>query len=667
MRTIFLAWAITFVLTANAQKPPIKFGDVPVEDLKMTRYSQDTAAAAVVLTDFGQSTIEYNQSIGFFLSFERIRRVKVLTKDGLEHGNFSIILYRDGNTEEDLMNLKATTYNLENGKVVETPLKKDAIFREETEKNRETVKFAMPNVKAGSVFEIAYKIKSPFLFNFQDWDFQGTIPVAWSEYRANIPQYFYYKKLMQGYLPMSINESKQSQNFFNLIYHDNSNRVGRSTTEMEKVNFTENHDRWVIKDVPAFRIEPYMTTYNDYVARINFELSTIEIPGQQVKSFNSTWEDLGNDFLEESTFGGVINGNGFLKDHVTVATAGKTTPEEKLSAIYYYLKKNVAWDGLYRKYASDNLKRVWEEKKGTSADINLMLVSMLQKADFKAAPVLISTRNHGFIRIDNPVSSQFNYVIAHVTLGDKEILLDATDRTLPISLLPERCLNGQGFKVSQPSGWIAIKPTKSRSSASIELTLSPEGELKGKAGFTHDGYYGQHARNQFVKKGKNDYVKELSETQTWEITESNFENMDKLHEPVKESHNLTLNDYVQFTGDHMYINPIPYDRLDKNPFQLEKREYPVDFGSPEENLVITKITLPDGWTAEELPKTSLLRLPQNGGKYVYNVSATGNMIVVTSQLVINKALFVQNEYAALREFYALVVAKQAEQIVLKKK
>jgi hypothetical protein len=36
-------------------------------------------------------------------------------------------------------------------------------------------------------------------------------------------------------------------------------------------------------------------------------------------------------------------------------------------------------------------------------------------------------------------------------------------------------------------------------------------------------------------------------------------------------------------------------------------------------------------------------------------------------LQVNKSLFMQEEYPDLREFYSLVVAKQAEQIVLKKK
>jgi hypothetical protein len=60
-------------------------------------------------------------------------------------------------------------------------------------------------------------------------------------------------------------------------------------------------------------------------------------------------------------------------------------------------------------------------------------------------------------------------------------------------------------------------------------------------------------------------------------------------------------------------------------------------------------------------------LPGNAAKYVFNVAQSGNSIVITSNMQINKNLFTQEEYPNLREFYTQVVAKQAEQIVLKKK
>lgn len=102
---------------------------MPIEDLKMTRYEKDSSAAAVVLADYGESTIEYDQNEDrFVLRFERLQRIKILTKDGLRYANFSIPLYHDGSSDEKIGSLKAYTYNLENGKIVETKMKNDGVL-----------------------------------------------------------------------------------------------------------------------------------------------------------------------------------------------------------------------------------------------------------------------------------------------------------------------------------------------------------------------------------------------------------------------------------------------------------------------------------------------------------------------------------------------------------
>lgn len=44
-----------------------------------------------------------------------------------------------------------------------------------------------------------------------------------------------------------------------------------------------------------------------------------------------------------------------------------------------------------------------------------------------------------------------------------------------------------------------------------------------------------------------------------------------------------------------------------------------------------------------------------------------NYLLISSNFSVNRILFSQEEYPLLREFYNQVVAKQAEQIVLKKK
>ena len=130
---------------------------------------------------------------------------------------------------------------------------------------------------------------------------------------------------------------------------------------------------------------------------------------------------------------------------------------------------------------------------------------------------------------------------------------------------------------------------------------------------------------------------------------------------------MAISEHVSAAANALYLNPLLMYRIDENPFKLENREYPVDYSSTFERIYMCRITIPAGYKIDELPQPKLLALPGNAGRYTYSVTQVGNLINVVSNFQINKSIFTQEEYPGLREFYNQVVAKQAEEIVLKKK
>lgn len=672
MKALIFMLAMLCSVAGFAQKPPIKFGDVSVDDLKMVRYDNDSSAEAVILADYGESAIKYSQSLGFQVHFERLTRIKILSKGGLRWANFEIPLYDDGSNHEKLTNLKGITYNLVNGKIETLKLRNDAVFEEKTDKNRRVVKVPLPGVKEGSVVEITYNVISDFLFNFQDWYFQYEIPAMWSEYRVHIPEYFTYEKYMQGYVPLSISEQKSTPGSITLTSTQRSGSGWTPVTtsvSQNKIDFTENYFRWAAQDVPAFKPEPFITTYRDYISKINFELSYIRFPNEPIRNVMGDWTDISKKFLEYTDCGAEVKGNAFLKRTVEEITAGQDTPEKKIRAIHAYVKDNILWDGRYRMFTDGSLKKVLDERKGSSADINLLLASMLEKADIKVHPILLSTRDHGMIRENIPVASQFNYVACVAFWDDKPVLLDATEKLLPAGVLPQRCLNGNALIVAnQEAQWIPLVSSyRSRTTREITVDLDPEGKLVGSLIIRRDGYHGHTMRKQYLSKGESDYIAQLNQDNTWLIKKSEFSATEKSDEPFVESHEMEISDAATVAGDIIYINPFFAAGKEENPFRLEKREYPVDFVTPFTELYMGRINIPEGYTVDELPESKIFALPGSVGKCMVNVSQQLGVVHITSNFTINKALFTQEEYPALREFYNLVVANHAGQIVLKKK
>lgn len=629
-----ILFSLALAAAVNAQKSPIKFGVIPLEDMKMTQYEHDTSAAAVVLTDFGHAEMSL-LTTSIRMNFDRHVRIKILKKEGLDWANAVIQLDHDGtgSSEERVQKLRASTFNLEGGQMVETKMSKDAVFQEKFNKYTTHHKFTLPNVKVGSVIEYSYTVSSAYWMSLPNWQFQRTIPTRHSEYWAILPKEMIYQKYMQGYVDVT------SKN-------PNSN--------------------WTAMNVPAFKAEPYMTSEEDYISRINFALSYINLPARQVEIMGS-WEKMNKNLTEDQEFYGAVKGPGFLKKIVDEVIAGIDDPEAKVKAIYEYVRNTYEWNGVKDRYP-DNLKKVVEAKKGTSSDINVLLAGMLNKAGFDADMVLLSTRDHGFIRRPFPMARQFNYNVCQVRLPNRTILLDATDRYTPFGILPERCLNGEGFVISKThSGWIDLDPTiKSKTIVSSTMSVDQSGTVNGKLDFTHEGYAATRIRNEYHTKGQEEYLKSFQSGKTIEIVESRYEDLKALDKPAKESYEVVVHDLASAAGNQIYINPFLSDKISENPFRSDKREYPVDFICPTEKVYITKIKIPAGYTVDELPPAKIIALPKNAGRFLYNISTIGDEITLTCIFNINKSMFIQDEYAPLREFYNHIVAKQNEQIVLKK-
>jgi hypothetical protein len=647
------------------QKTPSKFGNIPMEDMTMKVYPQDSSASAVVLFDYGLAYVTSNVYMGstyhsnrivFSKVFERQVRIKILNKEGLNQADIAIPLNIFG--DEKMVSFKAVTYNLDGGQIKESAIGKENTFKEKFNRVFDVLKFSLPNVKEGAIIEYSYKTESAFAFSF-NWQFQRSIPVRHSEYWAMIPSEFIFQKYMQGYLPVTNYTTEKTTYYSHPV---------------------EAH-HYVMKNAPAFKREPFMTSEEDYVSRINFALSHVEFTGQPVYEVMGSWGKLAENLRSNDRFSKAVKGSGFLKDDVAQIVKDITDPMLKIEAISNHVRKNFEWDG-YSDYTCESLRKILEKKKGSSGDLNILLASMLDKAGFDVDLVLLSTRDHGFIRTLYPMERQFNYVVASVAVGDKTLLLDATEKQLPFDVLPSRCLNSQGLKIlhlpewsveqstdSKPIfEWIDIIPkAKDKTFVSANFSMDGNGEMKGKIDYSADGYDAFKMRDEYFEKGEDKYKKDYLSDKQWTVEKAEFKDMADLRKSAKVTYDVSLGEHTVSGGEVIYLNPYVELDLKENPFKSAKREFPIDFGSRIEKIYSCKISIPEGYSVDEIPKSVALALPENAGRFMYNATQMGNTINITSNFQINRNLFGQDEYLHLKEFYNQVVAKQAEQIVLKKK
>jgi hypothetical protein len=157
---ILLVFNVNFNL--QAQKPAMKFGKIDPANFELKTYDKDTSAEALILGDYGESQIIYDQNDGFVVEYSRHFRAKIFKKSGYDLANQELILYHNANGQEKILTLKGSVYNMENGKVIESTLEKSMIFQEEMDNRHTEQKFTLPNVREGSILEFYYKVRSDF-------------------------------------------------------------------------------------------------------------------------------------------------------------------------------------------------------------------------------------------------------------------------------------------------------------------------------------------------------------------------------------------------------------------------------------------------------------------------------------------------------------------------
>ena len=589
----------------------------------------------------------------------------ILKKSGYDLADVEIPLYTDGRNEEELQSLKAYTYNLENGKILETKLDvKNSVFKDKISKNRVIRKFTFPAIKEGSVIEFEYSVKSDFLFNLQPWNFQGAYPRLWSEYEVSIPEFLYYVFLSQG---VQYDYAK-SQKLRNETYRT-SDAASTGASENYTINANVTDHRFVMKDVPALKEESFTTTIDNHIAKIEFQLAEYRQP-LTPRNIMGNWTEVCKTLLKDEDFGLQLSkDNGWLNDEMSIATRGATGDMEKAKKIFQYIQKNFTCTNYNRTYTDQQLKNILKEKKGSEVEINLLLVAMLRKAGIAADPIMLSTKTHGYTYAIYPILSRFNYVACRATIGNEIFFLDASRPRLGFGRLHWECYNGHARVINDSATPVEFNSDSlvETKATSLMLFTDEKGEMVGRMQ-QMPGYYESYSlRNRIREKGKEELFKDIKKDFGIEV-EINNETIDSL-EKYEERLLLSYNVKVKLEKDDIiYLNPMFGEGYKDNPFKSAERSYPVEMPYTSDETYNFRMDVPEGYEVDELPKSIKVNFDEERTSFFeYIIGNSGGVISFRSRVKMNRSFFLPYEYEILREFFNQIVNKHNEQIVFKKK
>jgi hypothetical protein len=663
--TYLCSWLLLAVLaghSAAAQEmvPHLKFGKPVQEELTMTTYAPDTTAAAVVLCSLRD--VYYRWGVDDFRLFTKNKvRIKVLKPEGVEEANISIQFYKPLNratTSKVLITgLTAVAYNMEEGQMVATKMKKDAVFEERVNNSYMSLKFTIPQVKVGTLFEYEYEVQSDYYYNIDSWKAQTNIPVFYTAYNVSLPEYFQFNIDNPGWIRLE-NTTEDVNISFNF-------------PGGERLNALATEHRFVGRDMPALKKDNYTWCLDDYCTQVNLELRTVSIPSNMYyRSYARTWENIEEQLKKSDNFGPRMRMSNPLKAEMAALNIpADASVEDKVTALFRLLKQRVKWNGSYALYGY-GARKVLKEGTGDNADINFIFMSMLRDANIQAYPVLMSRRNMGRLPYTHPSVQRLNTFVVGVQVNDTTIsYIDGSGTNGTLNCLAPVLLTDRArlMRTNAPGIWVDLMAS-SRSTLKMLISgeVSPKGVVTATRQTQYGGLYATELQRSYQTAGDSAaYVNRLNSRSGIRVTALSWDGKEGINEPVVVE-NMTFERKSRTIGGMIYVNPFLFMPYNSNPFRQAERRLPVEFSHPLNVQCVVNLKLPEGYVIDELPQSQLLRFGDNSVTCRFRVNKQGEHVLLRCDFTLARTLYLPDEYSELQDFWNKMVEQRNSYVVLKR-
>lgn len=576
--------------------------------------------------------------------FSYIRtRIKILKPTGSKEGNIKLRYYHAGEVEK-IANLSAVTinYDAQGTKKMATLTNKDIHYTKE-DQYYTTITFSMPDVREGSIIEYSYISERRNYKVIDYWYFQDELPVlhALFDYTIMPGAEFSYRVLKSSELPINLKENK-----------------------------TEGRLIFTMDNLPGVSDEPFMDAKRDYLSRVELQMNSVGSSIDRQK-FVATWPELTQELLRDEDFGQAIQKKIAGTEELISQAKKIGDVKDRMNFIYRNVQQRLNWDRYIGIYAAEKLKTVWEKKQGSTAEINIILLNLLNAAEVPASPLLVSDRSHGKVSTSHPFISQFSKVVAYVEIGGKPYFLDASGNQVKTELIPENLLNTQGYLVERKtSRFVKISDPLhfEKRNVSIAGKINELGMLSGQV-FVSDQDYSRMHREPDIRRNAQAYIRETYVDPYPKIKVDSFEIRNLEHDSLALNQLVNFNMELEKTGDYYLLTPNMFGGIEKNPFIADNRYTEINFGCKKLVTFSESFEVGEGFVIEALPKPMALRTADTGllVSRITDQTPDGKRFVVKLRLEINKTLYTAAEYDSVKEFFKKMYGVLNDPVVLKKK
>jgi Domain of Unknown Function with PDB structure (DUF3857)/Transglutaminase-like superfamily len=516
----------------------------------------------------------------------------------------------------------------------------------------------IPGAQVGSIiaYEVEQELKPEILAD--DWDVQDIVPIRETRFSLVLPAGWSYESIW-------LNHGVEAP-----------------------VSAGANQWTWILSDVAAVKVEPYMPPWQGIAARMVVSL----VPPGGKNSGIKSWNDIGAWYVQ------LVNGrrtaSPAIKQKVAELTAHAPTTLAKIQALAKFVQTDIRYvaielgiGGHQPHPAAD----IFKNRYGDCKDNATLLSTMLAEMGVDSYYVLINTER-GAVTASTPPNLEFNHAILAVVLPPdvdaaalpahlsdpkwgRLLFFDPTDPFTPFGSLRGELQANFALLVGQNGGGLLqlpqLSPELSGVTRTAKMELDDNGTLHGDVIEIHTGGSGSQQRALLRSAQRDtDRIKSIerlagASLSNFQVLQASITNLHAEDRPFEWHYTLQVDDYSKAAGDLILLRPRLIGNESAGFLETkEARAHPIEFDEPERDTDTIEILLPVGYSVDELPPAT--NIDDGFASYHSKTEFSGRTLKYTRTLEIKELSVPAGKAEQLKTFYREIADDERNSAVLKK-
>lgn len=348
-----------------------------------------------------------------------------------------------------------------------------------------------------------------------------------------------------------------------------------------------------------------------------------------------------------------------LKSQVTQLTQGKTSDEEKIKALYYWVQDNIryiAFEEGYAGFVPQTVQEVFKNKYGDCKGMANLLTEMLKLAGYDAHFAWIGTREIPYDRKEIQSLCVDNHAICVLYLKGKPYFLDGTEKYAPLGRNAYRIQgknvlvqNGDAYKVES-----VPPPAPEENQINTKATLSLKGnKITGHVTMTFDGEsrsFFHYIYNNIPVAKRKDFITRLVELQNGNTEATNIKTSDFKNRDIP----LVLEGDIEISNQVTQVENLCYTSIDFFPATFtgfipdEERQNPIDMDHVFVASDEVTLELPGKASMQAVPASFQSAFNNNSMDASYTTQ--GNKVVLTKKMKLTAPVIQNADFVNWKAF-----------------